>query len=700
GEIVMRSTWQSIRIEILRNGGRINGTSYTRNLFYPQWPHTNMRFIMRGFTLEPGETKVCSDRSNRPYDWNAARTTWGENIYAQPGWENKGGLMGDGYGNFGVVAPGQTLSARIEPWASFHNDGDDWGIRGSNMWHQMDLIRREPGLWSHDTFKSLQIFRVKDHSASEMAKLWDFNSFTRNGISTSQLLGGNKIPLCVTDVAVRTEQDGPFETLPYLFTSSSSGSFLSNKQHNPVDLASTYWTTRVRKVSDWDDRTVEIEPNTNRGFFGSGNTADTGVNFVTMREIPTRPPLSLAAYRNFDLLFSPEVFKHWGSSSKIDPAYHAASPSTNYAISGGYAHPMLPRNKINASHTDPNVLGSVYDHAYLANWSLYDKWFHSGIPTGESDNTVEQGSLTSILNGDEYLPNPRLQWQRGLDQTKVEGLIIDPEKGHEHVAPYMYVSGGFNVNSTSVEAWRAFLGSMQKRKIPRYGQPDEQGYGASFPRQTIVKGEDINANPGDQENLWNGYQSLDEDDVEKLAKSIVEQVKVRGPFFSMADFVNRRLSSTGEDSIATTGASKNFDLSRSSALQAAIDNTDLNERNFSVSLSSQDVAGIGFNNADAVDGLRAAGAPGYLMQGDLLQALGSSMTVRGDTFTVRAYGESRTTAGVVRARAWCEAVVQRDHEYVDPRDDHKETQNLQKVNEDFGRRFKIVRFRWLNENEV
>jgi Tfp pilus assembly protein PilX len=694
--ITMRSFWQSIRIQIMRSGAQINSTSYHRNLFFPTYPNTNMKFNVHGMTLEPGETKVFSDRAGAPFDWNRNRTVWGHSMTAEPGWENKGGFMGDGYGRFGTVSPGQTLSAVIEPWSSFHTEFSHWGQRGTNMWHQMDLIRRSPGLWSNETFKNIQMFLVEDHTRNEMVDLWGFDTFTRNGISTSQLFAGNKIPLCVVDVSVRTERDGPRETLPYLFTSNTHGSTLSNKQHIATDLASSYWTTRVRKISDWEDRTVEIEPNTNRGFFGPGNTADTGLNFVTMREIPTRPPLSLAAYRNFDLLFNPGTFTPWRS----DPADFTSPPSTNHVISGGYAHPMLERDKIETAHADPNIARSLYDHSYLSNHALYDKWFHSGIPTGESTNVTEQGTIASVLNGDHHLPNPRLIWRRDIDPTAVTSKISDAQTGHQHVAPYLYIAGGFNVNSTSVEAWRAFLGAMQKRTIPHSGSADETPDSSVFPRQSVVTGTKIEGNNPDENDLWNGYRSLDKTDIDKLAHAIVEQVKVRGPFHSMADFVNRRVSTPSDDNNASNGASKNHNLSLSGTLQSAIDNTDINSRYFNTDLTLNDVQNIGYKNPDAAVGLRAAGAPGYFMQGDLLQALGSSMTVRGDTFLIRAYGESRNSDGDVLAKAWCEAYVQRDHTYLNPIDESVTRENLHITNERFGREFNIISFRWLHEDEI
>ena len=50
----------------------------------------------------------------------------------------------------------------------------------------------------------------------------------------------------------------------------------------------------------------------------------------------------------------------------------------------------------------------------------------------------------------------------------------------------------------------------------------------------------------------------------------------------------------------------------------------------------------------------------------MLAVLGNILTTRDDTFTVRADGELANREGVVLSRAWCEAVVQRGINYVDP----------------------------------
>lgn len=355
-----------------------------------------------------------------------------------------------------------------------------------------------------------------------------------------------------------------------------------------------------------------------------------------------------------------------------------------------------------------------FDHAYLANWALFDRYFHSGLPplwayTYQGQQKSERiKELRKIAKGEsrDHVVNPRFVWRKTNDDEVAE-RILDSEKGHERVGERLSFAG-FNVNSTSVEAWRAFLGSMQAVEVPRSNgdaltpgrvdnYPDDT---AAFPRQQIVNNL---LDPGvlmsavglkEKSLLWNGFKSLESDEIKELAEAIVEQVKIRGPFFSMADFVNRRLSSGGSGQ----SGSNQFDLAKSSALQTAIDDTELNNKDFSI---SEDENSAVFANGEAAKGLRAAGAPAYLMQGDILQALGSAMTVRGDTFTVRAYGEAKDSQGNVISKAWCEAVVQRGADYVDPNDEaHEVGADLTNLNTLFGRNLTIISFRWLSQEEV
>jgi hypothetical protein len=51
-------------------------------------------------------------------------------------------------------------------------------------------------------------------------------------------------------------------------------------------------------------------------------------------------------------------------------------------------------------------------------------------------------------------------------------------------------------------------------------------------------------------------------------------------------------------------------------------------------------------------------------------------------------------------RVWCEAVVQRVPEFVDPTTDEPWVRPANPVNQRFGRRYEIVSFRWLSAAEL
>jgi hypothetical protein len=187
------------------------------------------------------------------------------------------------------------------------------------------------------------------------------------------------------------------------------------------------------------------------------------------------------------------------------------------------------------------------------------------------------------------------------------------------------------------------------------------------------------------DSYWTGFRELTQQEVRDLAAAIVAEIKKRPPSLSLGDFVNRRLENT--------------DLGRSGPLQAALDatvNKGLDAR-FESAADTTTFKNIPSNST------QGAGFPGQLLQGDIMQALSPYMTTRSDTFTIRAYGEAREPgSNKVLARAWCEAVVQR---FPDPCPPPQITSNnvrteLAMPTSRFGRKFRMVSFRWLSPAEV
>jgi hypothetical protein len=171
----------------------------------------------------------------------------------------------------------------------------------------------------------------------------------------------------------------------------------------------------------------------------------------------------------------------------------------------------------------------------------------------------------------------------------------------------------------------------------------------------------------------------------------------------MSEFVNRQVGPTGPRTLR-------------GALEAAIDKAEINEKENAVfpdtflnqvPITATDVSNpklYNYKTPEATAGNPAAGAPGWVSQGDLLRILEPAATVRGDTFVIRTYGEAQDAGGKVTARAYAEAVVQRMPEYVDPVD--RPSLNAYNdpaaaaANKTFGRRINIVSFRWLSGNEI
>jgi len=117
-------------------------------------------------------------------------------------------------------------------------------------------------------------------------------------------------------------------------------------------------------------------------------------------------------------------------------------------------------------------------------------------------------------------------------------------------------------------------------------------------------------------------------------------------------------------------------------------------------------SGVIYPFQEAAEGHLAYGFPGWIRQADVLRPIAPILTARDDTFTIRAYGESKDPlTGKTSAGAWCEAVLQRRADYVDSTNDAaiilpSETTLTSEINKRFGRRFVIVSFRWLSADEV
>jgi hypothetical protein len=388
------------------------------------------------------------------------------------------------------------------------------------------------------------------------------------------------------------------------------------------------------------------------------------------------------------------------------------------------------------------------DISWLLNRTLWDKYFLSTVPaTGTVPNT---------------LANARLIRHDTANDNELRADADTP-------AAKLLLAGGFNINSTSEQAWRAVLGGINQLGFdPQSGTTSPTALGVALSRFTkptdgtnLPTNVSLNAsynggespfayyNGNDMKSLWQGYRVLTPNEIAQLARNIVAEIRTRGPFVSLGDFINRRLIDNTAfvdaavpyevKSTLTATQTAQFLATMKGTLQAAIDATPrsvtttptayaindnhptsywLNTRTVPTLVpGTQTYYSQPLARGDLTPGTAAANktpqrntaafAPKYLTQADILSNIGASLSARSDTFTIRTYGETVNPATQeIDGRAWCEAVVQRLPEYVEPSSGSAgnapadAVTALSDTNKKYGRKFQIISFRWLSPNDI
>jgi hypothetical protein len=456
----------------------------------------------------------------------------------------------------------------------------------------------------------------------------------------------------------------------------------------------------VETLNGWKSATSSLdEDSTGRGFFGGGMDAANGSNFVTTHSVPREPLVSLAAFQHsFANGFDIQKPKYgYATLNAREPML----PQISHAIGNSLACPAIASNK-----TDGTLPGGrpMADHSYLANQALWDDWFLSGIApqtNGFSVSRSQKVVATDFFSGTRKLPVVRFVPElRGQDPAKIASTyfssIYPSAAATQAIASLIRVDGMFNVNSTSIEAWKSLLGARKERPLVirdtngkesvKSGETETPVSGLLSPVDIVAKGSgSVDPNEAAQ---WIGRRALSDAEIDSLARAIVREVRKRGPFLCLGDFVNRRIS---------TDAS----LARAGAIQSALDSTDVPINSAYRSNSRATSGGGTFAFKQAEQGPLSYGIPGIVKQADILTPIAPVLSARSDSFLIRSYGEKTDAAGKVIARATCEAIIQRSPEFVDPADAaDKAYSTIGPLNRIFGRRFEIISFRWLNPSEV
>ena len=371
----------------------------------------------------------------------------------------------------------------------------------------------------------------------------------------------------------------------------------------------------------------------------------------------------------------------------------------------------VPRDALVES-ADTSLPNERIDLPYMVNASLWDRFYLSTIP--QSGNLNLDASNLSVLANNRHVLTPDAS-----GAFPAEGVLRDSETAFAQSAAHIQIDGAFNINSVSVDAWEAVLLQAAGKTIATERDGELNGGGdesfVAFPRfpdpvYGVADAVAFNSLDPQDAQQHAGLFVTDRGDIRILAEQIVAEIKRRGPFLSMADFVNRRLLPDADDlDLDYQGLMGTLDA----AIMRASQQPDV--------LNYQQIVGKNSDWGQQLDPLKVlpenSGNPGYAMdmesgfgvpkghkntalegssanltQGDLLQALGSQLSARSDTFVIRAYGESTDPiSGEVIASARCEAVVQRIAEPIETND------SILEPTGDFGRRFVVTAFRWLDD---
>ena len=343
----------------------------------------------------------------------------------------------------------------------------------------------------------------------------------------------------------------------------------------------------------------------------------------------------------------------------------------SYAIGNSLADPRIPLDAPYANLSD-NIwvatearldAGYHYDHSYLLNEALWDSYFLSTVPRSVTSKQMEAVGFTLPNERLKLRRGPRFLWRQARELVEaglpapqaymaIQDRIDDDLKSYDLSAGMLLMDGAFNVNSTSVHAWSALLGSFFGAKVKGKDgvQPGDE-YESPFLRineplgPAIKAGDNVNSS---SEETYLGYRSLNQTEIRTLATEIVAQVKRRGPFRSLAEFINRTLPD------ADSSASDEWESDAlKGALAAAIEAASINDRfrdemidarenrNFDLELKAAKKPG----GSTAAAGPAASNAPGFLTQADLLSRLGPCLSARSDTFRVRFYGDTADRPG-------------------------------------------------------
>lgn len=320
-------------------------------------------------------------------------------------------------------------------------------------------------------------------------------------------------------------------------------------------------------------------------------------------------------------------------------------------------------------YQNPSLM--IYDYSYFLNNALLDRYFFSSYKYDNNQTIINRQSFA----------NPKfMPIKRG---SKMNGFSVS---NYHQSAENIMIEGGFNINSASINAWISNLSALKGTYVKSSNGVSFQTTDTPFTKFHKTP-ESAFTSLDEPKALYSGFRALSDDEIQNLASAIVKVVKARGPFKSVADFINR------------DPYSNNPDYQRVGPLQQAINNAGINsvlDQDIFEKIDVSDFSDSKFDlyNREALSGTVSQNLAGYLDSSTLLQRLGSTWNVRSDTFRIRVHGSAIVSSGTKELTAvYCEAIVRRTVDKINP----SQNESIYEVPQSsLGRKYEIISFRWLN----
>jgi hypothetical protein len=327
------------------------------------------------------------------------------------------------------------------------------------------------------------------------------------------------------------------------------------------------------------------------------------------------------------------------------------------------------------------------DKGTIDTLAWFDRYYFSGFSRIDNPNDYES---------EVGLPNPTLlAYQFENPETAIadwQTASSDDSTKSLELAQNALVMNRFNLNSTSVAAWKAVLGGLRINNWDYLDYPEDSSNLSTlalaqdtkvriFSRfsQSLAETYKAPQTPSFEETepvapsayYRRGARHFDADEIESFAQEIVRKIKEKGtPFQSMEAFLSEQSSGNG------------------SLLEQAIETV------FAPSGRQQwdhqwETEGIRGPTSEIIDIDHFS--PGFLTQADVMTAIGPMLAPRSDTFKIRARAQSFSKQGSPTNTAIIEATLQRTPEPVD-------TNAL--IDTPTSRTLKILSIRWLSDDEI